>query len=60
MTAIVDGRDYAGQCAGKVKFESAVLAHRAARRARLTKVRTAYRCPHCGRWHIGSSAWAPK
>lgn len=48
------------QCAGKVRFESAALARKVARqRGRGGKGRkgnkpgVAYRCAHCGGWHIG-------
>lgn len=38
------------RCTGKVRFESAVVANRAAKRR---KHRTAYRCHLCGCFHVG-------
>lgn len=39
------------QCAGKVTFQSPDTARRAAKRK---KRRHAYRCPHCGLYHVGT------
>jgi hypothetical protein len=51
----------AAQCDGKVAFASPIEAHRVAmRRAKRSgrlhddaRFRRAYRCPHCGMWHLG-------
>lgn len=45
------------QCGGKEAFANGALAHRAAVRV-LSKKRgglAVYRCPHCGKFHIGRS-----
>lgn len=47
-------------CAGKKRFRSPALAHRVqvragkAARRRGERPRAAYRCPHCGGWHLGN------
>lgn len=42
-------------CDGKVRFESYQLAHSVVqRRARKKFRRQAYRCCHCGGWHLGT------
>jgi len=43
-------RDINASCRGKARFESPQVAWRAAQRQR---GRMAYRCDHCGRWHVG-------
>lgn len=46
------------QCTGKQAFTSHALATQVARkgsRAKDTPI-SAYRCPHCGAYHVGSSA----
>lgn len=43
------------QCDGKVRFESAALAHQVVSRRRSQgKTGVTYRCPHCGIWRIGT------
>jgi hypothetical protein len=44
------------QCTGKVRFESAVIANRAAKRK---KHRAAYRCELCGCFHVGADTVEP-
>lgn len=44
--------DYKPGCTGKVAFQSAALANKAARRK---SGREAYHCKHCGFYHAGSS-----
>lgn len=42
-------------CRGKERFDSARLAHAVIRRGEFThRPRDAYRCSHCGFYHIGS------
>ena len=41
-------------CAGKVRFESAVLAAKVIQRHREDR-RKAYRCVTCGGWHLGTA-----
>lgn len=48
---VIDG------CKDKVVFfhrSHAVIA------AKRIKGREAYQCPHCGRWHVGSTRWTKK
>lgn len=43
-------------CRGKERFDSARLAHAVIRRGESThRPRDAYRCSHCGFYHIGSA-----
>lgn len=42
-------------CRGKVAFDDPQVAMRAAARR---KKRHAYRCPSCGRWHVGGGVGA--
>jgi len=55
------GNDPVSSCEGKQALPDARTAERAARRR---KGRVAYRCRHCGHWHVGSkvfrSAWAAR
>jgi hypothetical protein len=44
------------RCTGKVRFESAITANRAAKRR---KNRIAYRCNLCGHFHVGSDGPEP-
>ena len=62
ITVQTHQRPPAVSCAGKVRFDSAALAHAIAkRRGKARKVnhddarrrREAYRCKHCGGWHLG-------
>jgi len=50
-TGVVPWIDPNPQCTGKVRFESAVVANKAARRR---KNRVAYRCNRCGAFHVGA------
>lgn len=43
--------DMLSQCAGKHAFVSAALANKVARK--MKGLAKAYRCPDCGKWHIG-------
>jgi hypothetical protein len=43
-------------CTGKVQFDSAAIAARAARRK---KHRTVYRCTLCNAWHVGADTPEP-
>lgn len=46
------------QCIGKERFESPNLAQEVARRMRERHKGAFiqhYRCPHCGKWHVGES-----
>jgi len=45
---------YLSQCAGKKRFVNPKLAHRALVRSH-KKGRQAYRCQHCGGWHLGTT-----
>lgn len=53
----------ASQCQGKVGFESAALAHQVNRlrskrhggKKNRRPPRDAYKCGHCGKWHLGRS-----
>lgn len=52
---------HASQCAGKEPFATPQLAHDVARRRqREHKNNEAYRCAHCGFWHIGARLRKPK
>lgn len=42
----------AAQCSGKVRFFSADIAAKAARRK---SGRVVYHCRHCGGWHVGDT-----
>ena len=43
-----------GDCEGKVRFDSALLAAKVAQRHREDR-RQAYRCGVCGGWHLGTA-----
>jgi hypothetical protein len=53
--------DRASGCEGKGSFESAALAHKVTKRRNRSRKRWddryeqqgVYRCPDCGKWHIG-------
>lgn len=57
------GKDVHAACDGKVPFVNAVLAMRAIRRTKFSKLqqrrnkskRSVYRCPFCGHWHLGNN-----
>lgn len=46
--------DQTGSCAGKKKIASAGLAQKVVKRSRHLGRRHAYRCEHCGFWHLGT------
>lgn len=56
---------WVSQCAGKVAFDSAALAHEIAKKRssrrrgkdRKREPRVVYRCRWCGKWHLGQELW---
>jgi predicted SprT family Zn-dependent metalloprotease len=46
-------QSYEGTCLGKQRFASPTLARKIAKRK---PGRHAYRCPHCGGWHMATTA----
>ncbi len=51
------GNGRAAGCLGKWRFEAPALAHAVAVRARVPA--QAYRCRHCGGWHVGFASAVP-
>lgn len=51
----IRGQSVDAQCTGKVPFDSGALAYRTAKRMASKKKGglAVYRCPHCGKYHIG-------
>lgn len=51
-------RNYVSQCSGKMKFDSRHNARKASSRMNRRKKKPveAYRCPHCGFYHLGTSS----
>ena len=43
----------AAACIGKQAFATPQLAHEIVARRRSRKAREVYRCPYCGRFHVG-------